>query len=105
MAVGIDPGDAFDEATGEGEIQLSDGDLLVLYTDGITEARDRAGSEFGRDNLIEAVATAGPKGAAELSSDIRERLRRFVGDTPQQDDITLLILGLNGHHGNGTSSR
>ena len=93
MAVGIDPGDAFDEATGEGEIRLSQGDLLVLYTDGITEARDRAGTEYGRNSLLEAVATSGSDGAASLARDIRERMRRFVGDTPQQDDITLLILG------------
>lgn len=101
MAVGIDPGDAFDEATGEGEIHLSDGDLLVLYTDGITEARDRAGTEFGRDNLVEAVATSGSDGAANLARDIRERMRRFVGDTPQQDDITLLILGVGNRSGAG----
>lgn len=101
MAVGIDPGEAFDQATGEGEIRLSKGDLLVLYTDGITEARDRAGTEYGRDNLLEAVATSGSDGAANLARDIRERMRRFVGDTPQQDDITLLILGAGDRGGDG----
>ncbi len=93
MAVGIDPGDAFEAVIADREIDLPADDLLVLYTDGITEARDRVGNEFGRDGLVDAVATSGTAGAAQMVEDVRERIRRFAGDTPQMDDITLLVLG------------
>ncbi|HKS30593.1 MAG TPA: GAF domain-containing SpoIIE family protein phosphatase [Pyrinomonadaceae bacterium] len=73
-------------------VQLESGDILVAYTDGVTEALNREGEEFGEHRLQDAIART-----AHLSADqIREMLVRAVeewcGSTPQHDDLTFLIM-------------
>ncbi|MDX1616926.1 MAG: PP2C family protein-serine/threonine phosphatase, partial [Candidatus Promineifilaceae bacterium] len=78
----------------QNRVILDPGDLLVMYTDGITEAQDSHGQEFGESRLLAAV-TEGLKRDQQAGS-IAERLlsevRAFVGQAPQFDDITLLVL-------------
>jgi len=73
-------------------LQLAPGDCVVLYSDGVTEARNEDGDEFGEDRLLEAVRDAGSEPAEVLVSRIIDALDRFVGFAPQFDDITLLVL-------------
>jgi serine phosphatase RsbU (regulator of sigma subunit) len=81
-------------------VQLEPGDLVVICSDGVTEARNAAGDEFGRERLIEAMT-----GCHGLKPDaVLERLfaavRLFSQGTPQGDDITGLVLryrGLTAH--------
>ena len=69
---------------------LEAGDLLLLYTDGLTEAADAAGEEFG-EARIEALARehAGAT-AAELIQILFERIDRFTGAAAQHDDMTIV---------------
>ena len=73
-------------------VPLCEGDVLVLYTDGVTDAQNSAGDAFGEDRLRETVADALTLAAAEISDHIRKRLEDFVGVTPPFDDITLMVI-------------
>ncbi|MCP4419605.1 MAG: PP2C family protein-serine/threonine phosphatase [Chloroflexi bacterium] len=76
----------------QGTIQIEPGDLLVMYTDGITEAEDEDEDFFGEDRL-KAVAKANMSRSAEIiESKVVTAVFDFVGNAPQFDDITLMIL-------------
>ena len=74
------------------ELQLHPGDVLYLYTDGVTEATDRQERLYGEERL-KAVCDGHPDASTEeLTSLIQADIDRFVGDAPQFDDITMLAL-------------
>jgi len=73
-------------------IQLSVGDVLVLYTDGVTEAQDRHDTFFGEERLLAVLRTHLDKSALEIQSALMREIRSFVGGAPQYDDIALMIL-------------
>jgi sigma-B regulation protein RsbU (phosphoserine phosphatase) len=76
--------------TVENELQLEPGDVLVLYTDGITEAMDARGQLFGVDRLMDALAEAHDRPVAALRDHL---LEAALAHCPQpQDDVTLLVL-------------
>lgn len=86
----------FDDVTFEEEtVRLQPGDLLVVFSDGISEANDEHGEEFGDERIIEAVGCAGQEPATVLET-LFERLRAFTGAEPQGDDMTALILRYRG---------
>lgn len=92
MAVGIDSGAVFNRVTGDFSITLEPNDCLILYTDGITEALDAKGDEFGMPRVIEAVVASANDGAAEIITRLTDDVRGFIGPYPQQDDITLIAI-------------
>jgi sigma-B regulation protein RsbU (phosphoserine phosphatase) len=71
---------------------LGPGDVVVLYTDGITEAMDADERQFGFPRLQEALASA-PGGAPAVGEAILAAVRRHVGGHPPSDDMTLLCFG------------
>jgi sigma-B regulation protein RsbU (phosphoserine phosphatase) len=75
--------------------QLSPGDVLVMYTDGVTEAFDPQKERFGTERLDEAVAALAHLSAAEILAGITDRVAAFADDAPQSDDLTLAILKIN----------
>jgi sigma-B regulation protein RsbU (phosphoserine phosphatase) len=89
MALGIDPGDTFDEVIQDVTLVLEPRDTLVAYTDGINEALDDEGNEFGLDQLKDCLQTAGPAGVDHLVTAIIDRVQRFSSGHPQNDDITI----------------
>lgn len=77
-------------------VKLEPGDLVVICSDGVTEARNAAGEEFGRERLIEAMAGChGAKPDAVLER-LFGAVRTFSQGTPQGDDITGLVLRYRG---------
>ena len=76
----------------EKEITLHDGDLLVCYTDGVSEAKRSDGEMFGKERLIQAVKSSREEPVQEINNLILAEISRFVGDAPQFDDISLLIV-------------
>lgn len=92
MVVGIDSGDVFDRLTTDVAVGLGPGDCILLYTDGITEALDSEGNEFGLDRTIESVRSSAKEGAQAIVTRLVDDLRNFVGSTPQNDDITLIAI-------------
>ncbi len=77
-------------------VKLVPGDMLVLYTDGITEAMNAQGEQFGEKRLLEAIRPAIGKPAEEIQQAAQAALRRFTGGSPPQDDITLVVLAHQG---------
>lgn len=75
-----------------GKIALQPGDTLLLYTDGVTEAMDVAGNEFGGDRLNEAVLAAIASSASDVIGSVLERVRQHASGVDQSDDITMLCL-------------
>lgn len=94
MAIGLADPDTFEAALEEGAARLQEGDYLTVYTDGVTEAQDRKGQEWGLHSLAEAVgAVALERGSASEAADqVRQRLLQFTVDLPQHDDMTMVVL-------------
>jgi sigma-B regulation protein RsbU (phosphoserine phosphatase) len=76
----------------QGSVQLSSGDFLVAYTDGISEAMNLADEEWGEDRMIDAIRTCGGSCAQELLECLFAAATRFAGTAPQHDDMTLVVL-------------
>jgi len=89
MALGIDPGDVFDEVIKDVTIDLSPLDTVVVYTDGINEALDEEGNEFGQEQLKAVLEAAGPRSVDFLVKTVVDRVQSFSSGHPQNDDITL----------------
>ncbi len=92
MAVGIDSGGVFDRFCSDFPFRFGTGDLLLLYTDGLTEALDTDGNEFGVDRLTRELREASSQGAGETLHRLARSVRAFSGGQPQHDDITLIAL-------------
>ena len=76
----------------QSELVLEPGDRIFLYTDGVTEATDSAQQLYGEDSLAELLNRCQKDTAAEMLRDLKDDIDRFVGDAPQFDDITMLML-------------
>ena len=81
-----------DETWERGVSQLGTGDVLVLYTDGITESYDRDGRAFGEDRLLESVSANVGRTAQEIQDALLADLHAFTLGAPQSDDITLAVV-------------
>jgi serine phosphatase RsbU (regulator of sigma subunit) len=76
-------------------IKFADGDVLVLYTDGITDAENAQGVFFGRERLHRVIQSHKDRSATEIQTAIVTAVYEFTGDAPQQDDITLIVIRRN----------
>jgi sigma-B regulation protein RsbU (phosphoserine phosphatase) len=76
----------------EGRTQLSAGDLLMLYSDGVTEASDIHEEDFGMDRVIDVLKSHRDCPAPELADRMMKSIDAFVGSAPQHDDITLMVM-------------
>jgi len=76
----------------EGQVEFRHGDVLIIYSDGITESVNDEGEEFGEARLIEVVRRYVDRSAAGLRDRIDEALSRFVGSAAPVDDMTLMIV-------------
>jgi serine phosphatase RsbU (regulator of sigma subunit) len=75
-----------------GTFRLESGDWLVIFTDGVIEAVNQKDEEYGEAALVRFVDRESDAAASELLRNLLGELDRYVGDTPQQDDITCLLL-------------
>jgi sigma-B regulation protein RsbU (phosphoserine phosphatase) len=92
MAVGIDAGSVFNRVIRDHTVEMESGDCLIFYTDGVTEALDAQGEEFGMERMRESILGSAVEGAAAVVDRLTGDLRRFAGKTPQHDDITLIVI-------------
>ena len=76
----------------QGEDLLAPGDLLVLFTDGFTEACDATEEEFGQERLVEVCVELRARPLAEISAQLEEKLNTFTAGAPPSDDRTLMLL-------------
>jgi sigma-B regulation protein RsbU (phosphoserine phosphatase) len=88
LPLGIDTGAFFETA----ELELRAGDALIFYTDGVVEAFNEKGQEFGNDRWIDAIRALPDWNAQESLQFLMKRVDDFVGLTRQSDDITCLVV-------------
>ena len=77
---------------GEEEVELHPGDLLVMYSDGITEAMNPADIQFGRDHLADLLREARQLPLEGLTAKVVDAVKAHAGNAPQSDDITLVAI-------------
>lgn len=88
IPVGILPEQTYQEET----IQLASQDILVMYTDGVTEAKAAHGEMFGVERLKRLVEQNSSLGAHDLFQKIEAGIKEFIGDAPPFDDLTLIVV-------------
>ena len=88
IALGVLPNFEFQQEI----VTLAPGDTIVLYTDGVTEAMNADGEEFGTERLKEVFAAPDSKSGQETNMAVFQAVSRFAGETAQSDDITCLAL-------------
>jgi len=88
VPIGIDAGWEYPQTT----FSLYEGDLMVLYTDGITEAMNIHDEQFGFTRLKEVIALHAEHGPDEVKESIFKSIDKFVGSASQHDDETLIVL-------------
>lgn len=77
------------------ELTLRPGDVLYVYTDGVTEAQNLSGELFGEDRLLESVNRARSGSVEELCDAVRADATAFAGEAEQFDDMTMLAVRVN----------
>jgi serine phosphatase RsbU (regulator of sigma subunit) len=75
-----------------GSAELAAGDVLVFYTDGVTEAENRLGEEFGMERLCAVVRDGASLSAEELTINILNSAENFCGDVGFHDDVTIVVV-------------
>jgi sigma-B regulation protein RsbU (phosphoserine phosphatase) len=88
VPLGALPGSTYDEIT----LDLRAGDLFVLCSDGVFEAHDEEGQEFGSDRLRDVIAAASQKSAREVVDDVFAAVQTFRGETSANDDMTAVAI-------------
>jgi serine phosphatase RsbU (regulator of sigma subunit) len=75
-----------------GEARLEDGDLLVAFSDGLSEAANASDEEFGSERVIEAVASRVDRPPADVLTGILDSVRTFTAGEPPRDDLCVLVV-------------
>ena len=92
LGLKIDSGEMFERLLVEESIPMHAGDLYVLFTDGITEAMNAADDCFGEPRLAQIVETHAALPSDQLRERVLREIQAFVGDAPQHDDMTMILL-------------
>ncbi|HSZ56052.1 MAG TPA: SpoIIE family protein phosphatase [Tepidisphaeraceae bacterium] len=86
MVLGVNP----DEAYKQFILDLEPGDVLLLYTDGLTDAMNSSQERFGRQRATDALQQGGASAGA-IAQNVLEHLRAFVGNAKRTDDVTMIV--------------
>src|SRR6185369_4073916 len=92
LALGVDSGKVFDRVTKDYEFAMESGDCLLLYTDGVNEAVNDEGDEFGLKALTDVFRETAPRGAQAALDALMAAVEAFSGTRPQHDDITIIVI-------------
>jgi serine phosphatase RsbU (regulator of sigma subunit)/anti-sigma regulatory factor (Ser/Thr protein kinase)/transposase len=92
--IGLNVGDLklFRKSLENERISLKKGDLLLVYTDGITEAMNRKRQEYGEERLLDAIKKYKHLSTEEFADQMMVDIREFTGGTPQSDDISFIVI-------------
>ena len=88
MALGIMADATFTEQ----RVELSEGDALIVFSDGVSEAMNSSGDFFGDERIGAVIQGAVGEPAAEIGDRLLQALQAFVGDAPSHDDVSLMVL-------------
>jgi phosphoserine phosphatase RsbU/P len=88
IALGLFPARTYEEQT----FELRDGDLMAIYSDGVTDAQNEAEEDFGTDRLVDVLVRHTGDPCSTVVDRVFDAIDAFAGDAPQFDDITMLVL-------------
>ncbi len=92
LGIGLEKGDIFDRTLAEESFSLQPSDVIIVYTDGLTEARNGRDEEFGQDRLNELIKSGPFNSAEDLLQRIKHGYHSFTGKSDPHDDLTCLII-------------
>lgn len=95
MALGLDSDALFRGLLKERTLDLHEGDVLVFYTDGVTEAMNADHEEFTLERLIDTIKVNRNRDSSSMVEAINKSLSEFTGEIPQHDDLTFVLLKFN----------
>ncbi len=93
MPLGVDE----ENEWGQNEVVISQGEILLMYTDGVTDAQNSAGEFIDRKIILSALQQNLGKSVPDVQKSILDKVHRFVGEAPRFDDLTLVIIGREDH--------
>ncbi|MCK6622642.1 MAG: SpoIIE family protein phosphatase [Calditrichaceae bacterium] len=96
LAIGMEKGSLFSKIIKDRSVTIETGDILIFYTDGITEAMNPRGDEFGEERLYEIIHQFGDRSAREILEQVRQNVFGFTASAPQHDDFTLVVVKVVG---------
>jgi sigma-B regulation protein RsbU (phosphoserine phosphatase) len=96
LGLKLDEGATFERLLEEQTIPLEPGDLYLFFTDGITEAMNARDDCFGEQRLGRLLEEHAHLPSEELRERILREIAAFVGDAPQHDDMTMILLRVEG---------
>jgi serine phosphatase RsbU (regulator of sigma subunit) len=91
IGVGLEKGDLFDKSLEEIEIDLKRNSSCIFYTDGINEARNKFGEEFGTQRLFDSAMKHSNLNASDIANNIILDIKQFTGYEKEYDDLTLVV--------------
>jgi phosphoserine phosphatase RsbU/P len=91
-ALGFEPGLEFERT----ELTLREGDVLIFYTDGVSEAFNPQAECYGNDRLLVDAGVCAGQTPAAITAGLLQKVRAFAGSAPQSDDIAILALRVGG---------
>jgi phosphoserine phosphatase RsbU/P len=92
MAIGLNNGNLFENSLEEFEFTTNKDDLILFYSDGLTETMNSDKTEFGLGNVKEIMINSSHKSADEICNDIKDEVTKFRGYAEVHDDLTMIIL-------------
>lgn len=95
LAIGLSSGPLFDNSIEEATIDLRMGDVLVFYTDGFSEAMNRAKELYTDERLAQRVSMFGQRTAAEILRSVSEDVHHFMEGMGRHDDMTMVVVKLS----------
>jgi sigma-B regulation protein RsbU (phosphoserine phosphatase) len=95
LGLKIDGGEMFEKLLEEDVVPLSPGDVYLFFTDGITEAMNASDDTFGEARLSRLLEQHAHLGPEELRERVLREIKTFVGDEPQHDDMTMILLRID----------
>ncbi len=101
MGLGIVRNSTYQDYVQSNTLNYQEGDVLLLYTDGITEAKKNDGAQFGSDRLKKSFATHASKAPDQIKEGIKNDLSDFIGEMIIDDDYTLVVIQFKGKKKDG----
>ena len=95
MGLGIVRNSSYSKYVHSTTLNYNEGDTMLLYTDGITEARNEKGEQFGEDRLKNSFSSHAKKAPAQIKESIKRDLSQFMGELEIDDDYTMVIVKFN----------
>jgi len=92
IAVGLNPGELFEQILTEETLSLSCGDILAFFTDGLSEARNPQGDEYGEDRLSAFLVENAALPITDLKDRLIDEILRFLNGQNLHDDLTLILI-------------